>query len=186
MVISLVIQNVIFNYATKFAAENPTIPTPGVFDITDEIYSDFVKFALQDSFRYETESYQVFKELEETVQREKFYSEAKDELQKLKEKLLMNKEEDLNLYKAEISDFLRSEIIGRYYYEEGQIETNLRDDLQLIKAIEILKDQDKYKSILSSDFINKQQIGMKTSMLYPSKVKQNKDGDDYYFISAMK
>jgi len=186
LVISLVIQNVIFNYATKFAAENPTIPTPGVFDITDEIYSDFVKFALQDSFRYETESYQVFKELEETVQREKFYSEAKDELQKLKEKLLMNKEEDLNLYKAEISDFLRSEIIGRYYYEEGQIETNLRDDLQLIKAIEILKDQDKYKSILSSDFINKQQIGMKTSMLYPSKVKQNKDGDDYYFISAMK
>ena len=186
LVINLVTQNVIFNYATKFASENPTIPAPGVFDITDDIYSDFVKFALQDSFKYETESYQVFKELEEIVQKEKFYSEAKEELEKLKNKLLMNKEEDLNLYKEEISDFLRDEIVGRYYYEEGQIETNLRNDLQLIKAIEILKDQDKYRSILSSDFINKQQVGMKTSMLYPLKDKQNKDADDYYFISAMK
>jgi len=186
LVVNLVTQNVIFNYATKFAAENPAIPAAGVFDITDEIYSDFVKFALEDSFKYETESYQVFKELEEIVQKEKFYSEAKEELEKLRNKLLMNKEEDLNLYKEEISEFLRDEIVGRYYYEEGQIETNLRDDTQLHKAIEILKDQDTYRSILSSDFVNKQQIGLKTSMFYPKKIKQNKNGDDYYFISAMK
>ncbi|HRW61959.1 MAG TPA: S41 family peptidase, partial [Bacteroidales bacterium] len=117
LVVNLVTQNVIFNYATKFAAENPAIPAAGVFDITDEIYSDFVKFALEDSFKYETESYQVFKELEEIVQKEKFYSEAKEELEKLRNKLLMNKEEDLNLYKEEISEFLRDEIVGRYYYE---------------------------------------------------------------------
>ena len=163
--ISLITQSVIFDYATKFAYENPTIPSVEDFDISDEIYNDFVQFALLDSFNYETRSEIELKELEKIVKREKYYDLVKDDFENLKEKLSNDKEKDLECFKAEIIQFLRDEIVGRYYYEDGQIKTNLKDDNQLYKAIEILKDQDQYNSILSADFENKNQLGMKISML---------------------
>ena len=76
-------------------------------------------------------------------------------------------------FKDEVIEFLRDEIVGRYYYESGQIKTNLKDDSQLNKAIEILKNQERYKTILSPDFQNKQQLGMKTGILDKKAVKEN-------------
>ena len=165
MSISLITQNVIFDFATKLAHENASIPSVEDFDITDDIYNDFVEFALQDSFKYETQSERELKEFEKVIKREKYYELAKEEFEKLKEKLSNDKEKDLKSFKAEIIQFLRDEIVGRYYYEDGQIKANLKDDIQLHKAIEILNDQVQYNSILSSEFENKEQLGMKISML---------------------
>ncbi len=75
-------------------------------------------------------------------------------------------------------------IVGRYYYEDGQIKTNLKDDKQLHKAIEILKDQDQYNSILSADFENKDQLGLKTSMLNVPTIEKNKETEYYFFESV--
>ncbi len=160
---NLILQNVIFDYATKFAYENPEILSVEDFEITDEVYNQFVQFALLDSFKYETQSERELNELEKIVKREKYYDRAKDELENLRAKLVNDKKTDLESFKPEVKQFLRDEIVGRYYYEDGQIQTNLKDDIQLHKAIEILKDPNQYKSILSSDFINKEQLGMKTN-----------------------
>ncbi len=149
MSISLVSQNVIFDYATKFAFENPTIESVDQFDITDDIYSDFVDFALDQDFSYETRSENELKELIKIAKKEKYFKRAEEEIEALKSKLVNDKEEDLTAFKSEIIQFLRDEIVGRYYYEEGQIQTNLKDDNQLDKAIEILQDQEKYHAILS-------------------------------------
>ena len=70
-------------------------------------------------------------------------------------------------------------------YEDGQIKTNLKDDKQLHKAIEILKDQDQYNSILSADFENKDQLGMKISMLDVPTIEKNEDNSEYYFFESM-
>lgn len=182
--ISLITQNVVFDYATKFASENLTIPSVEDFDISNEIYSDFVEFALLDSFNYENQSERKLKEFEKVLKREKYYEIAKEEFENLRAKLSKDKEKDLECFKAEIIQFLRDEIVGRYYYEDGQIKTNLKDDKQLHKAIEILKDQDQYNSILSADFENKDQLGMKTSMLDVPTIEKNKE-TEYYFFESM-
>lgn len=192
--ISLITQNVIFDYATKFAHENLTIPNVDDFEITDEIYKDFIEFALADSlpgrqtgFSYVTQSQRELDELEKVLKREKYYELAKDEFESLKVKLNNDKEKDLQTFKPEVVQFLRDEIVGRYYYEDGQIQTNLKDDKQLFKAIEILKDENKYKSILSPEFENKQQLGMKISMIDKKEIVKDKENiDRYYFESAMK
>ena len=57
----------------------------------------------------------------------------------------------MNAFKPEIIQFLRDEIVGRYYYQEGQIKTNLKDDNQLDQAIEILKNPERYQAILSGE-----------------------------------
>ncbi len=182
LAVNLITQNVIFDYATKFAFENPTILTVDGFDITEEIYNSFIQFALEDSFTYETRSEIELKELEKIVKREKYYDQVKEEFEKLKEKLSNDKEKDLTAFKAEIIQFLRDEIVGRYYYEDGQIKTNLKDDIQLHKAIEILNDQEKYKSILSSDFENKEQLGMKISML---EKHEESEAESYFYESVV-
>lgn len=187
LTISLITQNVIFNYATKFAHENPEIAAINDFNITDEVYHDFVQFALNDSFTYETRSERELKELEKIVKREKYYERAKEELEDLRNKLINDKETDLITFKEEVVEFLRDEIVGRYYYQEGQIQTNLKDDTQLHKALDVLQDREQYKSILSPELANKQQLGMKISMLDKKTVKEKSSNvNEYYFVSAMK
>ncbi len=185
--ISLISQNVIFNYATKFASENITIPGVEDFDISDDTYNDFVKFALQDSFSYETQSQKKLEEIEKVLKREKYYEFAENELNNLKQKLVKDKEKDLNNFKSEIIQFLRDEIVGRYYYEDGQIQTNLKDDKQLFKAIEILKDENQYKSILSPNFENKQQLSAKLSTFNKKDLeKAEKNMEINHLESALK
>ncbi|MCK5170833.1 MAG: S41 family peptidase [Bacteroidales bacterium] len=185
MSISLITQNVVFDFATKFAYENHVISSVEDFNITNEIYNDFVQFALQDSFIYETQSERELNELEKIVKREKYYDKAKEELGNLREKLSIDKETDLINFKAEVIQFLRDEIVGRYYYEDGQIKTNLKDDIQLYKAIEILNDQNLYKSILSPDFENKEQLGMKISILDKREVQKEERNIESYFYEAV-
>lgn len=151
MTISLISQNVIFDFATKFAFENPTIEKVEKFNITDEIYKDFVAFALKQTFEYESQSEKELEELIKVAKREKYYKRAEKEIEALQSRLLNDKEEDLYAFKPEIIQFLRDEIVGRYYYEAGQIQTNLKDDNQLKKAIDILNNQEKYSSILSAE-----------------------------------
>lgn len=185
--ISLITQNVIFDYATKFAFENPKIDSVDEFYITDEIYNDFVQFALNDSFTYETRSEIELKELEKIVKREKYFDRAKEELEHLRKKLVNNKETDLRAFKEEVKEFLRDEIVGRYYYQEGQIRTNLRDDNQLHKAIDVLKNKEQYDSILSPDFVNERQLGMKISMLDKRVIKDKTSAvNGYFYESAMR
>ncbi|MFC2152670.1 S41 family peptidase, partial [Bacteroidota bacterium] len=183
--ISLLTQNVIFDFATKFVHENIEIPSVDEFRITDEIYNDFVQFALLDSFKYETQSERELIELEKVIKREKYYDQTKDELENLRKSLNNDKETDLVNFREEIVQFLRNEIVGRYYYEDGQVKTNLIDDIQLHKAIEILKSKDQYNSILSSEFENQHQDGMKISMLEKALKEDQESTQEMYFYESI-
>jgi len=58
-------------------------------------------------------------------------------------------EEDLITNKEEITELLTDEIIGRYFYEDGAIKWTLKTDEQVLKAIDILNNKEKYSSILN-------------------------------------
>jgi len=150
--ISLITENVLFDFATKFVYENKSISSVDEFEITDKTFSDFIAFALEQNFSYQTQSEKELLELERIVKREKYFERAKNELEMLKNKLSNNKEIDLQSFKTEISKFLLDEIIGRYYYEEGQLKSSIKDDKQVDKAIEILKDKSMYSSILNGTY----------------------------------
>ena len=68
-----------------------------------------------------------------------------------KQGLLLEKEkqEDLTRYKDEISKYLASEIVVRYYYQKGRIINMLSEDKDIAVAKEILLDKARYNSILS-------------------------------------
>ena len=65
------------------------------------------------------------------------------------EKLQHNKDDDINTFKGDIVEMLQAEIVSRYYHRKGQIEVTLQNDIQVKKAVEIIKDKKQYNEILS-------------------------------------
>ena len=56
---------------------------------------------------------------------------------------------ELQLYKEEISRLLKTEIVGRYYFNKGIIIANLYQDSAIKKAMEILSDEASFNAILA-------------------------------------
>jgi carboxyl-terminal processing protease len=86
--------------------------------------------------------------LEDLAKKEKYYQNSANEFAQLREKLLHNKTKDLEAFKNEIKNLIQEEIVGRYYYQAGRIQSSLPYDIQVKKAIEVLEDQKLYSSIL--------------------------------------
>lgn len=145
---TLVINNIIFDFATKFRAENESIAKPQEFKIDDALYKSFVDFALSQDFDYSTASSEVMEDLKKVVEDEDFMGDAEAEYAALLEKLKPSKERDLNKFKDEIIEVLEDEIIGRYYYQKGRISHSLDKDPFILEAIKILNDSARYKDIL--------------------------------------
>jgi carboxyl-terminal processing protease len=145
--VGLISQFKIFDYATYFNNTRTTIAPPEEFTITPEIYADFAAFLKKDDFKYESETEEAMDELIKTAKREKYYDFSKDEFAKLQEKLGHNLDKDLEQFQDEVKELLTDEIISRYYYQKGAIKASLKDDKNIQKAIEILKNQPEYAGI---------------------------------------
>jgi len=145
----LLIQDVIFDFATDFANTRDSIVSPEAFKLSDEDYRNFISFVLKSNqFSYETASEIKLKELKEITEDEG-YSEAIETAYQAIEKLVSaNLEKDLLLIQPEISRWIESEIISRFYFQSGVSRHSFRFDLDVIKAKELLINLDMYNNIL--------------------------------------
>lgn len=144
----LIVDDMIFDFASWFVYNNPEAPDLKNFKLTDNEYDQFIAFINDREFDYETSSEASFDELVETAKKEKYYDVAKDEFDELKAKIAHDREKDLQLFRDEIKELLEREIIGRYYYQKGQLEYQLQFDAEVAKAMEILNDEETYTGIL--------------------------------------
>ncbi len=147
---SLYSKNLLFDFATDYAARHDSILPPAKFLVSDKEYDDFLKFLKDKPFDYETESEAKLDDLIAAAKKEKYYSLSETEFNALSTKLSHNKEKDLQTFKEELRDLLTEEIVSRYYYQKGRIEYSLHSDNQVAKAIELLNDPALYNKTLSS------------------------------------
>ncbi|NPA33458.1 MAG: S41 family peptidase [Chlorobi bacterium] len=147
---ALIRENIIFDFATKFYHEHDTIPPPVAFQITKDIYEEFVQFVKSRNFKYETPSDKKLKQLKEQLKKDKFWNEeAEKYVSGLKEFLEKEKERDIYDEADLIKWQLEQEIVRRYYGQKGAIEAFLEKDIYLDSALVILKDTERYKKVLS-------------------------------------
>ena len=142
--IELVTQFKIFDFATKYANENPTIPQPENFSINDNIYNEFQDFVKSGDFKYDSESMDEFNTLLETAKKEKYYKLAESEFDALKAKLEPKLDKDLKEFREEISELLQDEIVSRYYYQKGAIRAAIKDDKGIKQTIDALHSETAY------------------------------------------
>ena len=131
-----------------FYYKNKEIASPKDYKLGDEAYKRFVLYALNKDFDYTTGSEKTLERLKEVAQGEQYYEAAKEEFDALVKSLSPDKKRDLKKFKDEITMLVENEIIGRYYFQEGQMTHDLMKDDYVLKAIEILTNKAEYDKIL--------------------------------------
>ncbi len=142
----------IFDYANKFYSEHKTIDSADRFQIDEATYQDFMKFVKDKNFSYTTESEKAIEKLKKVAKDEGYFDKIQPQIDLLEKNFAAEKENDLISNRKDIEELLRSEIVGRYYYQKGRIVSSLNDDPDLKRAFEILLNtngKDEYHSILS-------------------------------------
>jgi carboxyl-terminal processing protease len=142
-------QHAFFDFATKHQYQYAYIAEPEKFEITDEIYKEFTAWLDKTGFDYSTRIEESLAELESIAVEEQYFAAIKSELSQLSRKVMHNKERDLQSFRKEISKLLATEIVSRYYFEQGQMQYSLRDDEEVKLAISILNDPARYNAILN-------------------------------------
>jgi len=138
LAVELITRYHIFDFATIYAAKTPSIPQPEDFRITDDIFSEFTQYVKQSDFRYDSETEEALAELVKTAKNEKYFDLASEEFKALEAKLKPDFDKDIQLFRSEISELLRDEIVSRYYYQKGAIRATLGTDPNVQKAREVL------------------------------------------------
>ncbi len=138
----------IFDYATLYAFNHPTIAQPRNFSLSNEEYQQFTVWMKGKNYAYTSYLDLQLKELNMEAEREKYYTELKPQLELIKTKIEENKKTELTLYKDQIRKVLEEDIIGRYYLEKGSVEAGFKYDHELKKATEVLLNQAQYTKIL--------------------------------------
>jgi carboxyl-terminal processing protease len=116
------------------------------------LYQEFLDFLANKEYSYTTSTEQQLDALEETAKKEEYLERIRPEFEALLAKKEDMKSQDLMHFKKEISKFLRLEIVSRYYYRRGRIASDIKDDEEVLQALEVLNSSTKYDSILSSSF----------------------------------
>ncbi len=150
LIAKLIIDDMFFKYSVWYRHNHESIgDDPEKFVFSDADYKDFKDFLTREKFEYKTFTENSLEELVKVAKDEKIYDNVSGEINNLLAKLKQDKETDLEKYKTEITELIISYIMPRYYYEKGSIMYSINYDKEVKKAIEILKDDNKYNEILS-------------------------------------
>lgn len=141
----------IFDYANRYAASHPTIPSPAEFSITDELYADFVASVDTAAMKSDKIGVQMVEDMRKVARTEGFLTDSLTAaLDAMLPLVASNLQRDLYNKREEIAPFLGEEIVGRYYGAPGKTQYLTHDDEELRTAIAILSDPDRYKSFLAA------------------------------------
>ncbi len=149
--IALITKNLMFDYATQFRAENEAIGSAKNFQLSDKQYDDFVAYVTKADFSYETRSEKIIDALKEAAQKEKSFTAIEADFETMKKAMIHDKTKDLYKEKKQIKGILEEEIASRYTLNAGRIEASFKNDEEIAKAIEVLNDDAKLKSILKKN-----------------------------------
>ena len=138
-VLSMIYSNVLSDYAIRYFNAHDSIAPAGEFRLTDEEYEDFVKFASKKEFDVRTEAQIEMEGVLDVAEQEGLCDNLEglsEEMEELLDRISLTKEEFLLAGKSRIKPLLEDEIALKYYLRRGGVESALRQDTQLHKALE--------------------------------------------------
>ena len=146
---NLIDSNIIFDYATQYQKKHATVKSPEEFEITDSEILDLKAFAGDRLYKYNTMVDEDLADLTDDIKAEYANPTIAATLNTLKKQIEAEKQKEYERQKPQIRTALGSEIIRRYYYDEGMIRYSLKNDQFIEKAQEVLNDAILYRKILS-------------------------------------
>ena len=150
IVFYLMNDDLIFDYATQYCWDHPTLASVDDFKLTDADYEAFKKLVKSRNFTYDRQSEKMLKSLKEIAEFEGYMAEAAEEFKALEKKLNHNLDRDLDYFAKPIKEYISQEIVTRYFYQRGAAMERLKDDTDLEEAIKVLQNPVRYREILSA------------------------------------
>jgi len=138
----------IFEYASKYCAENTAPASMRDFKFSDADYKKFEEWLRQSKFSYTTELEKQVNELLEASKTDGMYDDVNKELASLKSRIETVKMSDLARFRDQITQYLEDQIAFHYKLAEGQTEVSLQRDPEIQSAVKLLGDPASYKKIL--------------------------------------
>ena len=136
----------IFNFATQWYYKNETFT--GIPLISDSDFNTFKAFLKQEKITLDTETNKALKTVLESAKKEKIDTEIATAYKQLEMAIEKNQETALEKNKDQIKKLIQEDLITRYQYREGLYQFYTQENLEIEKAILLLKDQTQYKSLL--------------------------------------
>ncbi|HSQ42867.1 MAG TPA: S41 family peptidase [Fibrobacteraceae bacterium] len=155
--------NLFFKFAVKYRTvlEKSNTPVDSNWKVPDSVFVAFRDFCLKDTnfAKVKTNAQATADIVEEVLLREqKFLGDSSKtvsdtgvnaSLTSLRTSLQKNRDAQFDASKAYILDAIKRELLSAYYGEEARIAFMLKSDSQALEAVKILKDQARYKKLLS-------------------------------------
>ena len=141
---------VMLNWELKYIKNHPTIAPARNFFISDADYEDFKKTVLKSGFKYDRESKRYMENLVKLAKFEGYYNDAKEEFDALEKKLSHNLAKDLDYNKEILKQVLTADLVAVYYYQRGTVENSLQFDKQWKRTVELLRNLEEYRKILTA------------------------------------
>ena len=133
--LSLVFNDILKDYSILYFRDHPSIESPSKFKLSDEEFNKFVEYASGREFDHRTASEVDYDRLIATAKREGLINEMDKDMKLIESKIKLGKNGSIRKNADEIKSLLEEEIVSRYYYQRGRIESIIRKDKQLKEAI---------------------------------------------------
>ena len=125
------------------------------FSISDSDYEDFVKFMADKDVPYESRTRLALESLKKISKEERYDADFAEDLKQIESKLKDQTADNLRHYRAEMMDLLNGDVVMRHNYFEGVVEYNLVSDSTVMKAVDLLRDAERYRKILTEQHTTK-------------------------------
>jgi carboxyl-terminal processing protease len=140
-----------FDFANQYRWTHDSIAPPERFTVTDDIYQQFLAFVKDTHFEYHTESLDDLDRLVADAKEERYYEHAQEAIDALRAELSPDRAEEFRRFRSDIEEVLKSELVGRYYYQTGRAKALLGSDPAVKEALTVLNGP-AYKEVLDGTY----------------------------------
>jgi carboxyl-terminal processing protease len=144
---ALLRDNAIFNFATDYYYKKK-LDSWSNFKFTDADFEAFLKFLNKNGFEYETETEKAFEAAFNKAKSDELQGKIDKAYGQLRAAINEVKQDELREKKVEIKSLLEQEILKRYFYREGLYEYQVVNNPEILEALAVLNDPQRYTKIL--------------------------------------
>jgi carboxyl-terminal processing protease len=141
-------QGKFFDFVTEYRARHPNLTSA---DISDQALDEFQQWLEETDFVYRSRCEIEFADLEAVVEEEGMTEQVAGPMDSLRSIFAENRLRDFEQGRQFIRQSLQHELAANLWGSRGRTEASFKDDPQLLKAIEILRDQPGYRALLALD-----------------------------------
>ena len=137
------------DFLDEYMRRNPSLEVDNkTFSITDKDYEDFIRFMEDKDVPYQSQTRLALEALQRTSKQERYDDDFAEELKQIASKLKDQKLDNLHNYRAEIENLINADVVLRHNYQQGVVEYNVVRDSAVLKAVDLLRDGERYAKIL--------------------------------------